>query len=144
MDKEINQLWMLLDDIDTLSDVIKPSTHEEFQAFYKKAMELAGQRFKHFYSDGQNIFLKRNPCGHLLQFLSEQEGAMTELLAKLEWIPKEQFDKMAEAGEFEVGPFKESFGDGYGDPYNPNRQLFGRLNDGRLVYAETMPHKIEG
>ena len=51
-------------------------------------------------------------------------------------LKKREFNCHCKAGDFEVGPHAESFGDGYGDPYNPYRQAFGRLKDGRVVICE--------
>ena len=51
-------------------------------------------------------------------------------------LTKEEFDGHAKSKDFEDGPYKDSFGDGYGEPYNPHRQAFGRLKDGRAVYCE--------
>jgi len=46
------------------------------------------------------------------------------------------FDELVRNGQFEMGPFMDTFGDGYGEPYNPRRQLYGKLKDGRFVFAE--------
>ena len=54
-------------------------------------------------------------------------------------LSKADFDAQLEAGQFAVGPYRETFGDGYGEPYNPHRQAFGKLNDGRVVYCELNP-----
>lgn len=43
------------------------------------------------------------------------------------------FDALARAKEFVDGPWIETFGDGYGEPYNPDRVVYGRLKDGREV-----------
>lgn len=52
-----------------------------------------------------------------------------------ELVEKDDFDALMDAEKFSDGPFKESFGDGYGEPYNPHRQAFGMLKDGRGVYT---------
>jgi len=51
-------LFSLLDDIDTLSDICKPTINnpEGAMAFYKKAMQLAERRFEYLNSDGFNIY----------------------------------------------------------------------------------------
>jgi hypothetical protein len=51
-------------------------------------------------------------------------------------IPKAEFDSLARSRSFSVGPYRDTFGDGPGDPYQPNRQVFGELKDGRCVYCE--------
>jgi len=40
------KLWSLLDDIDTASDMFKPSTEEGFRAFYRYAMKRCEERGK--------------------------------------------------------------------------------------------------
>ena len=45
-----------------------------------------------------------------------------------EYCRKNQFSK--------EGPLRDSFGDGYGHPYSPFRQAFGRLKSGEIVYCE--------
>lgn len=59
------------------------------------------------------------------------------VLSGYERIEKADFDKLARDREFADGPFIESFGDGYGDPYNPHRTIWGTLNDGRKVQSST-------
>lgn len=51
-------LWSLLDDIDTASDIFKPSDEISYKAFYQYAMKQASKRFIHLESDGYNIFTK--------------------------------------------------------------------------------------
>lgn len=51
-------------------------------------------------------------------------------------VPKKEFDVLMNEPGFVDGPFVETFGDGYGEPYNPNRQAFGELKDGRGVFCE--------
>lgn len=54
----------------------------------------------------------------------------------LEWISRKAFDELYDNRQFTDGPFIDSFGDGYGEPYNPNRQAFGVTRDGRCVFCE--------
>lgn len=126
-EKLIGELWQL----------IKPSTHEQFKAFL---LDYAGRRFQRIYSDGYRIYLKSPPCLSMLPWCLEQ--GIKDVNKEVEWMPKEMFDKRAVDCEFEVGPFKDSFGDGYGDPYNPNRQIWGKLKNGKFVRTETMPTVI--
>jgi len=49
------------------------------------------------------------------------------------FIPISEFNDLARARKFKEGPFKDSFGDGYGEPYNPNRAVWGVLEDGTAV-----------
>jgi hypothetical protein len=51
-------------------------------------------------------------------------------------LPKAEFDALARSRSFAVGPYRDSFGDGPGEPYQPDRQAFGELKDGRCVYCE--------
>ena len=49
-------LWSLLDDIDTMSDVIKPHDLKGYQAFYSQALRLSEKRHKVFFSDGYKLW----------------------------------------------------------------------------------------
>jgi hypothetical protein len=53
-------------------------------------------------------------------------------------IPRDEFDQLARAKQFKVGPFISSFGDGPGEPYVPqeHRSVWGVLKDGQEVRAE--------
>jgi hypothetical protein len=53
-------------------------------------------------------------------------------------LSKEDFNALCDDG-FADGPFKETFGSGHGEPYNPWRQAYGTLKDGRVVYCELHP-----
>lgn len=50
--KSEEKLWDLLDEIDTLSDKIKPRNLEGYIAFYKRAIELSMERHKILTTDG--------------------------------------------------------------------------------------------
>ncbi len=54
--KIAEDLWNLLDDIDTASDMFKP----EMNNFYKYTMNKAGERFKLITSDGYSLFPVNN------------------------------------------------------------------------------------
>ena len=54
--KIAEDLWSLLDDIDTASDMFKP----EMNNFYKYTMNKAGKRFKLIASDGYKLFPLKN------------------------------------------------------------------------------------
>lgn len=56
-------------------------------------------------------------------------------------IDIEKFDQHARNGDFAEGPWKDSFGDGYGDPYQPHRTVWGTLKDGRKVRSVKGPKK---
>jgi hypothetical protein len=58
-----------------------------------------------------------------------------------ETLPRADFDRLARAKQFKVGPFISSFGDGPGEPYVPqeHRSVWGVLKDGREVKAEGRP-----
>lgn len=49
-------LWKLLDDIDTASDMFKPSTIKSYNNYYKYITKKVGQRFKHITSDGYKLY----------------------------------------------------------------------------------------
>lgn len=50
-------------------------------------------------------------------------------------LTKTEFDKLVRTGQFADGPVLSAYGDGYGDPYNPDRQAGGTLKDGRIVWT---------
>lgn len=52
------KLWSLLDDIDTLSDILKPTINnpDSAMAFYKGSMECVARRFGLLKSDGYKIY----------------------------------------------------------------------------------------
>ena len=68
------QLWKLLDNIDTLSDICKPTVGDPkaAMAFYNNALRYAGERFKILKSDGYGLFTP----------------AEFEALPKKEWAPR--------------------------------------------------------
>ena len=51
------KLWSLLDDIDTASDMFKPSTVKSYGNFYKYAMRKSEERHKYLKSDGYDLYL---------------------------------------------------------------------------------------
>lgn len=57
MYKEIaEKLWDLLDDISTISDVIKPTDIAGYKIFYRDALKKVGERCNYMYSpDGQRL-----------------------------------------------------------------------------------------
>lgn len=59
------------------------------------------------------------------------EGWMTEENR----VGKAQFDELCEQDAFSDGPNVSTFGDGYGEPYNPNREAWGTLKNGTKVWA---------
>lgn len=71
---------------------------------------------------------KSGPINNCQRYFVENRIAEPVLLTKAE------FDKHCCDEAFSDGPFCDTFGDGYGEPYNPNRQVFGVLKDGRGVY----------
>lgn len=75
--------------------------------------------------------VKREPRGACKIYMIKS-GSETDAVL----LTKAAFDKKASDGEFADGPFRDSFGDGYGEPYNPFRQAFGKLKNGMLVFCE--------
>lgn len=59
------------------------------------------------------------------------EGWMTEGNR----VSKATFDAHYRDGDFVGDPMISNFGDGYGEPYNPNREAWGVLKDGTKVWA---------
>ena len=57
----IDSLWSLLDDIDTLSDQIKPTTKQGYHNFYIHAMRLAKIRHNYVATDGYSLFIVQKP-----------------------------------------------------------------------------------
>lgn len=55
------------------------------------------------------------------------------------FIEKKEFDDLCKQKVFITGPAIETFGDGYGEPYNPIRQIFGKLPDGTCLITERKP-----
>lgn len=56
----IEQLYTLLDDIDTLSAMINPSDIQEYKLFYTAALKKAESRYMYIETDGYNLFAKRD------------------------------------------------------------------------------------
>jgi hypothetical protein len=56
----VEQLYTLLDDIDTLSDMIKPSDIQEYKLFYTAAIKKAESRHMYIETDGYNLFAKKD------------------------------------------------------------------------------------
>ena len=54
-------LWNLLDDIDTASDMLKPSDEAGYRKFYECTMRNCEQRGKHLESDGYELYLSIEP-----------------------------------------------------------------------------------
>jgi hypothetical protein len=53
-----------------------------------------------------------------------------------EEIPRADFDALARAKQFTVGPYQETQSTDYGAPYIAPLWLFGELRDGRKVKAK--------
>ena len=51
------KLWSLLDDIDTASDMFKPSDEAGYRRFYEYAMQKAEERGMQLESDGYHLYL---------------------------------------------------------------------------------------
>ena len=58
-------------------------------------------------------------------------------------IKKEELNSHVLQKEFLDGPYMNSFGDGYGEPYNQNRQAFGKLKNDLIVYCELSEYYCE-
>ena len=53
------RLWQILDNIDTLSDMIKPTGLKGYAAFYKGVMTRVRERFNILVSDGYTLQLPK-------------------------------------------------------------------------------------
>jgi len=51
------------------------------------------------------------------------------------YVPQKTFDHLVKAGII-AKPFRDSFGDGPGEPYNPHRQAFGIDKHGIGLFTE--------
>ena len=52
------KLWALLDDIDTLSDSIKPTSLQGYKYYYKRVCEISEERHQILETDGYSLFEK--------------------------------------------------------------------------------------
>ena len=73
MYKEIAEaLWQIIDDIDKLSDIIKPSTEKGYKAFYEAVMKKQQKRHKYLTSyDGYTL---TPPEQHITENTQEQSS----------------------------------------------------------------------
>lgn len=72
--------------------------------------------------------MKVDPCAGAQRLAGVQQ-------VELEEVKQSDFDAWARGKDFTEGPFVSTFGDRYGEPYNPCRQAWGLLQDGRVVWA---------
>lgn len=49
------KLWDLLDEVDTLSDIIKPNGENGYKCFYNNAMRICSKRHDLLSSDGYGL-----------------------------------------------------------------------------------------
>jgi hypothetical protein len=74
--------------------------------------------------------------------LMPRNDCLTYILENLEkeikptLLTKKAFNTLCRAESFNDGPYKDTFGEGYGEPYNPWRQAFGKTKKGLLIYCE--------
>jgi hypothetical protein len=61
-------------------------------------------------------------------------------------LPKPDFDALARQGAFADGPYAEDTAKTYGAPYVARKhyRVFGKLHDGRKVWAWRYPEEREG
>lgn len=57
-------------------------------------------------------------------------------LRSARYVTRKEFDAMCKQKVFVCGPAIDTFGDGYGEPYNPVRQAFGGLENGECVFTD--------
>ncbi len=70
------KLWGLLDDIDTLTDVIKPTSLKGYAAFYSAAVKMAERRFLILTSDGYDLTITKT-CAQ--KFKEENKNNIQQL-----------------------------------------------------------------
>lgn len=75
------KLWGLLDDIDTLTDVIKPTSLEGYAMFYQAAVKRADQRHLILISDGYSLHIPK-PCAQ--EIVEETESNTQQLKPKFD------------------------------------------------------------
>lgn len=58
VNEDTNQakLWKIIDDIDTFSDQIKPTTLEGYKRYFEAVNDMVGKRFQILESDGYHLF----------------------------------------------------------------------------------------
>lgn len=77
----------------------------------------------------QGLRISLAPRHRCREYVTEN-GGVAEL------VKREEFDDYAKKGEFVDGPCVDSFGDDFHEPFNPRRQSYGKLKDGRVVFCE--------
>jgi hypothetical protein len=68
------KLWGLLDDIDTLTDIIKPTTLEGYARFYQAALVRCNRRHLILVSDGYSLHIPKT-CA---QKIVEENGNVAQ------------------------------------------------------------------
>ena len=58
-----------------------------------------------------------------------------------EWLDRAEFDRLVDESEWDQQPRMGTFGNGYGEPYRPNKPIFGILTGGRRVRTNTKNDK---
>lgn len=79
-------------------------------------------------------FAPRNQCK---EYILENGGVAT-------LVKKEDFDFRTKRNLCSDGPYMDRFGDSYGEPYNPERQAFGKLRNGKIIYCELLKENQKG
>jgi len=55
--EEVQRLWNIIDDIDTLSDMIKPMSIHGYRLYYEKVNEKVKKRFGNLGTDGYGLYI---------------------------------------------------------------------------------------
>ena len=69
------QLWGMLDDIDTLTDIIKPTSLEGYARFYQAAVQRCNRRHEVLVSDGFSLHIPKR-CS---EKIVENENSVQQL-----------------------------------------------------------------
>jgi hypothetical protein len=74
------KLWGLLDDINTLADIIKPTSLQGYVRFYQAAVKRSEQRHLILTSDGYSLYIPK-PCAQ--EIVEETETSTQQLKAEI-------------------------------------------------------------
>lgn len=64
-------LWQLLDDIDSMGDVIKPNNYESFQRYFMFTQKMLKRRFRYFKPGGDTLHTKDEWAKYLDRMIGE-------------------------------------------------------------------------
>ncbi len=95
-DSNQGRLWAMLDDIDTLSDSIKPSSIEGYEKFYSAALQFANKRHLILKSDGHGLFEFSISEAEKEQWKGELNATASDIASQSK-VDTQNFDRMKTA-----------------------------------------------